>query len=115
MKRMIRASAGDVTLQKFILVLMDLVEGVDENNYVEQLGGYYYQWAYTYNTVTHSTDDRAHDHASVIDGLPSVIRRQARDLTVWGKSEVYRGKIIVNEEYITKRQTDIIRKLVMPH
>lgn len=118
MKRLIRASAGDVRLQKFILVPMDPVPGVEEDLYDVQLGGYFYQWEYTYNTVTGETDDRMQAHSDVIDQMPAEIRRQARDLTVWGKTDYFKDSIrfiIVNDEYITKRQANTIKRMVMPH
>lgn len=114
MKRYIRSSAGDVILYKFILVPMDKISGVDESNYDEHLNGYFYLWSYKYNTITKCTDDRLYSHSDVIDSLPVEIRKQARELTIWGKTDYFHNKgirfVIINDEYLGKDQVDVIKK-----
>lgn len=114
MKRYIQSSAGDVTLCKFILVPMDKISGVDESNYDERLNGYFYLWSYKYNTITKFTDDRLYSHSGVIDSLPTEIRKQARELTIWGKTDYFHNRgirfIIVNDEYLNIDQIYLIKQ-----
>lgn len=113
MKRYIKSSAGDVTLYKFILVPMDKIDNVDESDYDDFLKGYFYIWDYKYNTLTRSTDDRMYAHSDVIDNLSQEIRKQARELTIWGKTDYFKNGVrfmIVNDEYLTKEQINYIKK-----
>lgn len=113
MKRYIKASAGDITLYKFILVPMNKIDNVDESHYDDFLKGYFYTWDYKYNTLTRSTDDRMYAHSDVIDNLSQEIRKQARELTIWGKTDYFKNGVrfmIVNDEYLTKEQINYIKK-----
>ena len=114
MKRYIKSSAGDITLHKFILVPMQMVEGCDESNYNDFLKGYFYLWNYTYNKLTNHTDDRMYSHSDVIDSLPLDIRKQARELTICGKTDYYKHDEIrfqiVNGEYLDRSQIDYIKR-----
>lgn len=114
MKLYIKSSAGDITLYKFILVPMDKISGVDESNYDERLNGYFYLWSYKYNTITKFTDDRLYSHSDVIDSLPIEIRKQARELTIWGKTDYFCNReirfVIINDEYLDKDQVYLIKK-----
>lgn len=113
MKRYIRSSAGDVTLCKFILVPMDMINSTDECYYDQFLKGYFYMWNYTYNTITWHTDDREYAHSDIIDNLPYEIRKHARKLTIWGKTDYYTNSVrfsIVNSEYLTPNQVDRIKQ-----
>lgn len=113
MKRYIKSSAGDVTLYKFILVPMNKIDNVDELHYDDFLKGYFYIWDYKYNTLTRSTDDRMYAHSDVIDNLPLEIRKEARELTIWGKTDYFKNSVrfmIVNDEYLTKEQINYIKK-----
>lgn len=113
MKRYIKSSAGDITLYKFILVPMDRISDVDESNYDERLNGYFYLWSYKYNTITKYTEDRMYSHSDVIDSLPIEIRKQARELTIWGKTDYFQNNrtrfVIVNEEYLSNDQINLIK------
>lgn len=114
MKVYIRSSAGDITLCKFLLVPMDKLDNIDESHYDDFLQGYLYIWSYTYNTLTRTTDDRMYSHSDVIDSLPPEIRKHARDLTVWGKTDYFKNGVrfmIVNDEYLTKSAVNYIQKL----
>lgn len=114
MKRYIRSSAGDVKLSKFILVPMGKLDSIDDSHYDDTLEGYLYIWSYTYNTLTNMTDDRMYSHSDVIDNLPPEIRKHARDITVWGKTDYFKNSVrfvIVNDEYLTKSQINYIKKL----
>lgn len=114
MKRYIKSSLGDITLYKFILVPMNKIDNVDELHYDDFLKGYFYIWDYTYNTLIKSTDDRMYAHSDVIDNLPSEIRKQARELTVWGKTDYFKNSVrfmIVNDEYLTKEQIKRIERM----
>lgn len=113
MKRYIQSSAGDVTLCKFILVPMDMINSTDECYYDQFLKGYFYMWNYTYNTITRHTDDREYAHSDIIDNLPYEIRKHARKLTIWGKTDYYTNSVrfsIVNSEYLTPNQVDRIKQ-----
>lgn len=112
----ITASAGDIKLCKFLLVLMDKLIGVDENHYDEFLHGYFYVWNYTYNTLTKHTDDRMYAHSDVIDNLPESIRRSAKELVIWGKTDYFKDNIrfiIVNDEYLSSDEVEYIKHIVM--
>ena len=114
MKRYIQSSVGDITLYKFILVPMDKIDNVDESHYDDFLQGYLYIWSYKYNTLTKSTDDRMYAHSDVIDNLSQRIRKQAKELTIWGKTDYFKDDvrfIIVNEEYLSLTQIKYIKKL----
>lgn len=114
MKRYIRSSAGDVKLSKFIFVPMNKIDSIDDSHYDDTLKGYLYIWSYTYNTLTRMTDDRMYSHSDVIDNLPPEIRKHARDLIVWGKTDYFKNSVrfvIVNDEYLTKSQVNYIQKL----
>lgn len=93
MKRVIKASAGDISLSKFIFVKMDKLAEYPFD-YDSLLGGYLYIWSYTYNTLTHQTDDRVYAHADVIDTLPSDIRWvfKTTDNGCWGKTDWYQDR-----------------------
>ena len=82
-------------------------------DYRADLGGYFYVWNYTYNTLTHETDDRDNSHASMIDSLPAPIRRAARELTIWGKTDWFNTDkrfVIVNDEYLDSIQLAKIKR-----
>lgn len=36
-------------------------------------------------------NDRMYSHSDVIDSLPPEIRKHARDLTVWGKTDYFKN------------------------
>lgn len=113
MKRYVQSSAGDVTLSKFILIPMDMINNIDECYYDQFLGGYFYKWNYVYNTITRHTDDREYSHSAIIDSLPSEIRKCARELTIWGRTDYYANDVrfsIVNGEYLTPNQIDKIKQ-----
>lgn len=113
MKRYIKSSAGDITLYKFVLVPMDKIDSVDESHYDDFLEGYFYIWDYKYNTLTRFTDDRMYAHSDVIDNLPQEIRKQARELTIWGKTDYFKNSVrfmIVNDEYLNQSQINYIKK-----
>lgn len=112
MIRVVNESAGDITLNKFILVQMDKLDNHPEN-YEDVLNGYYYQWSYTYNKLTNQTDDRLKDHASVIDSLPREIRYEFRngERHAWGKTDWYKDRVrfYISDNYLSKKQLDWIK------
>ena len=112
MKKKIRASFGDVILHKFILVPCEPFIGLLDN-YREDYGGYFYIWNYTYNKLTKDTDDRNTAHSDMIGSMPAPIRKQARELNIWGKTEYYKDEIrfiIVNGEYTSRSVINSIKR-----
>lgn len=108
MKRYIKSSYGDVILHKFVFIPSEFIEGVDEDKYDEILKGYFYLWSYTYNKVTHQTDDRMYSHSDVIDALPYQLKRKDR---IWGKSDWFKNdkRIFINDrDSLTKDQIQYI-------
>lgn len=86
MKRYIKSSYGDIQLNKFVFVPSEPITGLGKDKYNSNLGGYLYFWTYTYNKLTHETDDRMLSHSDVIDSLPSELRRKDR---IWGRVDYY--------------------------
>lgn len=111
MKRYIKSSAGDVQLSKFVFIPSDKIAGVCEDNYINNISGYLWLWDYTYNTITHHTDDKMYPHSDVIDKLPPDLRKL--DI-VWGRVDwfISSKRLFVNDStLLTDEQLNYIKNM----
>lgn len=114
MYRVIKASAGDIRLFKFIVIPTDYIGEFQGYRYDENVEGYIDIWSYFYNKLTRETDDRLQSHADHIDQLPFELKKIYRQCGYWGKTDLFKDKIrfYVNDESIlTNSQVKYLKSL----
>lgn len=89
MIRLLRESAGDRRLYKFLIYPIPKIEGLEEDHYDQTLKAYLYTADYTYNIITRETNDRLITHADMRDSVPADIKNACGEDMLWGKTDCY--------------------------
>ena len=87
--RLIKESAGDRRLYKFLIYPIDKIDGLEDSNYDKTLKAYIFVTNYTYNVITRETDDRLITHADMKDSVPAEIKSACGEDMLWGKTDCY--------------------------
>lgn len=116
---LLKESAGDIKLCKFIGVIMKKVPGIMERLYSEELGGYFLLNTYIYNIETKEHDYDYVIHTDMIDSLPHEIRKPMMKgegfwgFVDWFNSVSKKRYYLANTANLNSKQKEWVKKQVV--